>query len=348
MAKRANMAAKKRAYHDIHHMIRMARHHTIPNEYIHTGYRDTMSAAECVNSAFELHNETLNIWSHVIGILQILWMFYRDFVRSDSQIFPWNSMDIWAPLFHLFGWFSAFACSICFHTLRAHLNPRLVRRFLILDYVGVYVAVISHPVYFIYVTMHGWSYLHLIWVGVVALISKSFFMHIRKNRHGTLDVFRYLAITQLSSILVNLLTIFYRSYVIYASKLSAPDIFSVLYSQATSHGTLFSIIYDQIQMRPLYWTGLLALGLGGLCFKYHIPEVFFPGKFDHVGHSHILHHLLCMVVAHCSYTDGAMYQRSYLMSSSSVISRYLAPVSAVFSISWSLISTATRIIIKGA
>jgi hypothetical protein len=33
--------------------------------HIHAGYRVSYSAARCVASAFEWHNDTLNIWSHV-------------------------------------------------------------------------------------------------------------------------------------------------------------------------------------------------------------------------------------------------------------------------------------------
>jgi hypothetical protein len=38
-------------------------------EYIDHGYRNASSFQEAFLSLFELHNETLNIWSHLIGFI---------------------------------------------------------------------------------------------------------------------------------------------------------------------------------------------------------------------------------------------------------------------------------------
>lgn len=37
------------------------------NSYIRSGYRLHYSARDCVRSLFELHNETLNVWTHMVG-----------------------------------------------------------------------------------------------------------------------------------------------------------------------------------------------------------------------------------------------------------------------------------------
>ncbi|KAJ0395681.1 hypothetical protein P43SY_002474 [Pythium insidiosum] len=37
------------------------------NSYIHSGYRLHYSVRECFLSLFELHNETLNVWTHMVG-----------------------------------------------------------------------------------------------------------------------------------------------------------------------------------------------------------------------------------------------------------------------------------------
>ena len=37
------------------------------NSYIHTGYRVHYTFYECCTSIFQLHNESLNVWSHVLG-----------------------------------------------------------------------------------------------------------------------------------------------------------------------------------------------------------------------------------------------------------------------------------------
>lgn len=37
------------------------------NSYIRSGYRINYSVRDCVRSLFELHNETLNVWTHMVG-----------------------------------------------------------------------------------------------------------------------------------------------------------------------------------------------------------------------------------------------------------------------------------------
>lgn len=49
--------------------IKNAPHHLIDNEYIHTGYRINFnSTGKICKSLFMLHNESVNVWSHLIGV----------------------------------------------------------------------------------------------------------------------------------------------------------------------------------------------------------------------------------------------------------------------------------------
>ena len=43
--------------------------------FILTGYRTKHSVLDCVRSVFALHNETLNIWTHLAGFIYWLWVF---------------------------------------------------------------------------------------------------------------------------------------------------------------------------------------------------------------------------------------------------------------------------------
>lgn len=42
------------------------------NSFIHTGYRLNYSVRDCILSLFELHNETLNVWTHMVGSIIFL------------------------------------------------------------------------------------------------------------------------------------------------------------------------------------------------------------------------------------------------------------------------------------
>ena len=58
------------------------------NEFLHEGWRlNYFKFSDCFKSLFELHNETLNIWSHIIGTqilmtVMIYFMFYLDYGKD--------------------------------------------------------------------------------------------------------------------------------------------------------------------------------------------------------------------------------------------------------------------------
>jgi len=63
----------------------------VVNDFIHAGYRPPLSYRKCFRSAFAWNNETLNIWTHVLGlavfVVQLLrfnWVVVPDLQESDS------------------------------------------------------------------------------------------------------------------------------------------------------------------------------------------------------------------------------------------------------------------------
>ena len=48
------------------------------NPFIHTGYRDKITYLGCLKSLLVLHNETINIWTHLLGFLFFVGIFLRD------------------------------------------------------------------------------------------------------------------------------------------------------------------------------------------------------------------------------------------------------------------------------
>eukprot|EP00297_Palpitomonas_bilix_P006659 CAMPEP_0113866772 /NCGR_PEP_ID=MMETSP0780_2-20120614/52_1 /TAXON_ID=652834 /ORGANISM="Palpitomonas bilix" /LENGTH=405 /DNA_ID=CAMNT_0000851647 /DNA_START=97 /DNA_END=1311 /DNA_ORIENTATION=- /assembly_acc=CAM_ASM_000599 len=50
--------------------------HLQDNEYIKTGYRTNYSFWHCVKSLFFLHNETVNIWTHLLGLVLFILLAY--------------------------------------------------------------------------------------------------------------------------------------------------------------------------------------------------------------------------------------------------------------------------------
>ena len=48
------------------------------NPFILTGYRDQTTFLGCLKSVLLLHNETINIWSHLLGFIFFVGIFLRD------------------------------------------------------------------------------------------------------------------------------------------------------------------------------------------------------------------------------------------------------------------------------
>jgi hypothetical protein len=47
-------------------------HQEMRNLYIDTGYRVGYSFSHCMRSLFTFHNETMNIWSHLISLIALI------------------------------------------------------------------------------------------------------------------------------------------------------------------------------------------------------------------------------------------------------------------------------------
>ncbi|KAF0682788.1 Aste57867_25087 [Aphanomyces stellatus] len=64
--------------HDVH----AHGHSYLDTPYIRTGYRMNYSMSHCVASLFELHNETWNVWTHIIGSLIFMGLLYSAFTAE--------------------------------------------------------------------------------------------------------------------------------------------------------------------------------------------------------------------------------------------------------------------------
>jgi len=47
-------------------------HFGVINEYIISGYRPQLTYKKCIQSMFVLNNETVNIWTHLLGLVLFL------------------------------------------------------------------------------------------------------------------------------------------------------------------------------------------------------------------------------------------------------------------------------------
>ncbi|XP_068191266.1 progestin and adipoQ receptor family member 3-like isoform X2 [Antennarius striatus] len=112
------------------------------NPYITDGYRAHLPSKLCLRSIFMLSNETVNIWSHLLGFL----LFFSLAVNDISSILPAagaNREDYVIYAIGLFCFQVCMLCSVGYHLFSCHRSEKTSRRWLALDYAGISVGILG-------------------------------------------------------------------------------------------------------------------------------------------------------------------------------------------------------------
>ena len=92
------------------------------NPYIKSGYRTNLDYFACVKSVLSMHNETLNIWTHLLGFFVFLALLIRDIYLVIPTLKPDNVgiSDIIVLVGVLICYQSCMFMSSIYHTFTAH------------------------------------------------------------------------------------------------------------------------------------------------------------------------------------------------------------------------------------
>jgi len=116
--------------------------YSIYNSYITDLYRPALSSTQCLVSIFRLHNETVNIWTHLIGFLVFSVLLPYDLLISLPEIGPGYSFYLTHAAFSsTVGLF--FFLSAAYHIFSCHPNESIVRRWSGFDQFGLWTAIIG-------------------------------------------------------------------------------------------------------------------------------------------------------------------------------------------------------------
>lgn len=105
------------------------------NPYIISGYRNMLTTKGSVASLFYFHNETINILTHGIPIIYILW--------TVPPLIPWDRINTrFLPFCHIVGSVCPWIGSFLYHLFMNHAQggERLYHRLLQLDMLGIWVT----------------------------------------------------------------------------------------------------------------------------------------------------------------------------------------------------------------
>ncbi|KAI7857071.1 hemolysin-III related-domain-containing protein [Circinella umbellata] len=234
------------------------------NQHILTGYRFLSTPAQCWHSLLYLHNETGNIYTHLVGFLVFLGIgIYELFYSPTLSEAPLIDRLIFAVFFT-----AACKCLVCstvWHTLSGINDYTIFKRVACLDYVGISVLICASVVlteYYGFYCDDMWRNTYMAGTGTLAVIGTIIpFMDWFEKRE-----MKWLRIT-------------------FFITMAASAAFPV--------GHLYAI-YGPEPMNAWLSPVMKSIGcylLGVVVYGNQWPEAFWPGRFDHLGHSHQLWHL---------------------------------------------------------
>ncbi|KAG9510127.1 Adiponectin receptor protein [Fragariocoptes setiger] len=237
------------------------------NHYLHHGHRPpTESFVSCVKSAFFMHNETLNIWTHFLPCFLFVFLFMKTLGApnlSGTDKFVIGSFLTGAFLCHMF--------STAFHTFSCH-SEKVARFFQKLDHIGIALLITASFVPWLH---YGFAYIeplyaHSYLAAVVSLALLSIWFSL-DDKFGTAAYRPVRALV----------------FVLFGGSGGVPALHWLYIHQ--------DIIWTHVNLKTSFLSLLLMGALyifGAALYACRVPERFFPGKCDYVLHSHQLFHVL--------------------------------------------------------
>lgn len=235
------------------------------NEDIRGSYRVHFSLEMCARSLFQIHNETGNIWSHLLGFVLFVGILLVDLQPALGDNADFGDHVVFGVF--LVGLKCCLAFSFVFHWFYCH-SPETHRSLAALDYSGISLLIAGSyfpPVYYGFYCRPQWQYAYLGCIATVGCIITYVSLDKKYSRTA------------------------YRTY-----RAALYAFFGGLGILPFSHFALYPDADAPFPARNFLLMGSLYL-IGAVIYAKRIPEVYWPGRFDVLGHSHQIFH--CLVVA---------------------------------------------------
>lgn len=241
--------------------------------YVKSGYRTaTPSCAQCISSWLYLHNETVNIFSHLFGAALFFALPFILYNELDQRYSTSPLDDIAVMSIYLLGVAACFASSALFHTLISHSAEGFAfgRQ---LDFQGIIVLMWSASVPMIYYTFYMERRLQRVYWSLTtcfaALASITIFLPAfrrRSDKGVRLSIFGSLALSTLGCVIHGLI----------------------------AHG--WACQSHRFPMSAIAIT-LLFNSVGSVVYVLRFPERWWPLRFDIFGASHQLMHCAIIIAS---------------------------------------------------
>lgn len=234
------------------------------NPHILKGYRFCETNLECVRSCFGVNNETVNIWSHFLGLLVVLAIAFY-FYPTSINFAQSTKADVFIAAVFFFAACKCLVCSTVWHCMSSISSQTIMERFACVDYTGISLLVAASIMTTEYTAFYcepisRWTYmLTTVIFGVGGVILP---WHPTFNRPDMAWARVGFYICLAATGLLPVAQLIYTRGVMWAIYFYAPITKSVL-------------VYVS----------------GAVLYAAKVPERFWPGMFDYVGGSHNIWHL---------------------------------------------------------
>ena len=233
------------------------------NPHILRGYRFSETKLDCVRSLFAVSNETVNIWSHFIGLIIVLAIAFYFYPTSEHFALS-TKADIFVAAVFFFAACKCLVCSTMWHTMNSISSQTLLERFACVDYTGISLLVAASILTTEYTAFYcepisRWVYMSftaILGIGGVILpwdptFNRSDMAWARVGFYVSLAGTGFLPVIQLT----------------------------------LTRGMMWALYF----YAPITKSVLMYL-CGALLYAAKVPERFFPGCFDYFGGSHNIWH----------------------------------------------------------
>lgn len=264
-------------YHDVPYFLR-------GNPYVTSGYRAFLSFRMCIKSLFVLSNESINIWSHLVGFFFFFYLLLVDnLVRIPENNGTFSDHVVLTSL--LIGYMISMFFSACYHLFCCH-SEKVFHLWLSLDLAGISLGLCAcyiPAVYYAFYCHVTWQGLYLSGVVFLTVISLAFQFHP----------------SFLTSRWASRRLLLFCSLVAYGI---GPSLHWVLLLGGWNDYSVRLFIPKVVVM---YLLGILALGF----YALKIPERYFPGKVNYVGSSHQWWHLFIVLAFFWWHKSNVTYMK---------------------------------------
>lgn len=244
------------------------------NEHILDGYvRETNSFIKCFESLFYIHNETVNIYSHLIpGLIFFAILFLNKYYVKHYTTTSFSDY-VFIDLF-FFGVFTCLTLSSTFHCLKSH-SLKVATFGNKLDYLGIVVLIVTSMLSILSFGFYDNLALFYTFSSITVILGTCCGVMSLKDKFRTRNWRPYRALM----------------FVIFGLSAVLPIFTGFLYFGLQETMT-------RVQLKWIILEGFFYI-FGAFLYAIRFPERLNPGMFDNWGHSHQIFHIMVVIASLC-------------------------------------------------